>query len=162
MPGRFALYRLGLLGKQILPNSGDCWWPWARPRRLHPPGLRMASEVSCHGFDRGRSNRTPRCGRGSISETRGPGMSSRRSPIAAKHRATRGGWHDQRPARNNTVYNPVKSAKPPSPVQIRAAPPISQFKFDRLCVSRTSGRMQFDYGGLQIGSLFCAPGKVNR
>ena len=70
--------------------------------------------------------------------------------MASKHRTTRGSWLDQKPARDNTLYDPVKSAKPRSPVQIRAAPPIFQFKFDGLCSSGTSRRSQLDYGGLQI------------
>ena len=43
-----------------------------------------------------------------------------------------------------------RSAKPRSPVQIRAAPPNFRFKFDGLCSSGTSRRSQLDYGGPQI------------
>ena len=46
------------------------------------------------------------------------------SSIKARTRGKGDSWTDQRPARDNTIYDPVKSAKPPSPVQIRAAPPI--------------------------------------
>ena len=37
------------------------------------------------------------------------------------------------------MHDPAKSAKPPSPVQIRAAPPIFRFKFDRLRSSSAGG-----------------------
>src|SRR4030095_11151078 len=50
--------------------------------------------------------------------------SSRCSPIAPKYQVERGCWTDQRAARDNRIHDLVKSAKPPSPVQIRAAPPI--------------------------------------
>jgi len=47
-------------------------------------------------------------------------LSSRCSPIAPKHGGKRGSWRYQRSARNNTMYDPVKSAKPPSPGGKRA------------------------------------------
>jgi hypothetical protein len=72
------------------------------------------------------------------------------SPLAPKYQVERGCWNDQKPARDNTSHDPVKSAKPPSPVQIRAAPANFQCEVDRLCVSRTSGRVQLDYGGLEV------------
>src|SRR5215470_15155595 len=45
-------------------------------------------------------------------------------PIAPEHRRKRGLCRDQRARRVNNLANPTKSAKPPPPVQIRAAPPI--------------------------------------
>ena len=51
-----------------------------------------------------------------------------------------GGRADQKAGRINKIDVPALSAKPPSPVQIRAAPPQFQCKFDRLCVSRTCKR----------------------
>jgi hypothetical protein len=43
--------------------------------------------------------------------------------IAPKHQGKRRGRADQKAGRNNKKYVPALSAKPPSPVQIRAAPP---------------------------------------
>ena len=39
-----------------------------------------------------------------------------------------GEYRDQRARRVNNIQNPRKSAKPPSPVQIRAAPPIQNLE----------------------------------
>ncbi len=44
--------------------------------------------------------------------------------IAPKHRGKRGSRADQKAGRINKIDVPALSAKPPSPVQIRAAPPI--------------------------------------
>ena len=95
----------------------------ARYRR----GSEDRSEVSCHRFERGpvdgyakvlrfatanRVGSPPRDSRriaDGISETRGPGTSSRRSPIATKHRLKRGSWVAQRPARTDTTHATVKS-----------------------------------------------------
>jgi hypothetical protein len=49
------------------------------------------------------------------------GGRERRSRISE---ARRGSWSDQRPARCSMMPDSVESAKPPSPVQIRAAPPF--------------------------------------
>jgi hypothetical protein len=46
------------------------------------------------------------------------------SPRTPKYRAEPRSTRDQRARRINKIENPAKSAKPPSPVQIRAAPPI--------------------------------------
>jgi hypothetical protein len=62
------------------------------------------------------------------------------SPRAAKHQGKAGETRDQRARRINNLANPAKSAKPPSPVQIRAAPPNSQCEFDLLCIASTSER----------------------
>jgi hypothetical protein len=43
--------------------------------------------------------------------------------IAPKHQRRRGSRADQKAGRINTIDVPALSAKPPSPVQIRAAPP---------------------------------------
>jgi hypothetical protein len=45
-------------------------------------------------------------------------------PLTPKHQRKPGTTRDQRARRINKLENLAKSAKPPSPVQIRAAPPI--------------------------------------
>src|SRR5918992_3475785 len=45
-------------------------------------------------------------------------------PLTPKHHRKSRSTRDQRARRINKIENPTKSAKPPSPVQIRAAPPI--------------------------------------
>ena len=52
-------------------------------------------------------------------------LQSNFSPRTLKHHGKRGSTRDQRARRINNLANPAKSAKPPSPVQIRAAPPNS-------------------------------------
>ena len=101
------------------------------------PGSRVQPEVeSCLGLNlpgsrqvQGQSmRRAPFSALTSDQSLDGPADEapwSRCSPILPKHQATRGSWNVQRPARGNTMPNPAKSAKPPSPVQIRAAPPFS-------------------------------------
>jgi hypothetical protein len=60
-----------------------------------------------------------RCGAGESSENFGPNF----GPLTPKHDRKRGNtWH-QRASRYSSMNNQTKSAKPPSPVQIRAAPP---------------------------------------
>jgi hypothetical protein len=44
-------------------------------------------------------------------------------PLPPKHRVRRGPCTDQKARRATTIASLTKSAKPPSPVQIRAAPP---------------------------------------
>ena len=46
-------------------------------------------------------------------------------PLAPQHDRKSRNTRDQRARRINKIDNPAKSAKPPSPVQIRAAPPKS-------------------------------------
>src|SRR5688572_11279235 len=74
-----------------------------------------------------------------MASRRASDQSRRKSPIARSNRR-----------RRQVVRQ--RSAKPPSPVQIRAAPPIFQFKFDRLFRISTNERFALDYGGLQISS----------
>ena len=52
------------------------------------------------------------------------GLQSNFSPRVPKHQEEPRGTRDQRARRINRIENPAKSAKPPSPVQIRAAPPF--------------------------------------
>jgi hypothetical protein len=72
--------------------------------------------------------------------------------IAPEHQGKRGDRADQEARRVNKIDVPALSAKPRSPVQIRAAPPIFQFGLDHLCQSGTSRRIQLDYRGRQIHS----------
>ena len=46
------------------------------------------------------------------------------APLTPKHHRKPGNTRDQRARRINNLANPAKSAKPRSPVQIRAPPPI--------------------------------------
>ena len=48
-------------------------------------------------------------------------------PLTPKHPAKGEVSREQQARRVNNIANPEKSAKPPSPVQIRAAPPIPKF-----------------------------------
>jgi hypothetical protein len=59
--------------------------------------------------------------------------------ITPKHQGTPAIIPDQRTRPANKIDNLAKSAKPPSPVQIRAAPPNFQFEIDRLFVRGASG-----------------------
>ena len=84
-----------------------------------------------------------------------PRFQERAPPFTARanlqaHEAKRGSWTDQRPARDNTIHNPVKSAKPPSPVQIRAAPPNFPVQIRSFCapVAQTDAS-PMDCSGLQ-------------
>jgi hypothetical protein len=52
------------------------------------------------------------------------GVQSNFSPRTPKHQGKPGNTRDQRARRINKIENLTKSAKPPSPDQIRAAPPI--------------------------------------
>ena len=64
------------------------------------------------------------------------------------HQAKRGCWTDQRPARDNTIHDPVISAKPPFPVQIRAAPPNFRGSNPTECApAAQTGASQLDYAG---------------
>jgi hypothetical protein len=45
-------------------------------------------------------------------------------PITPKHDGKPWNSRYQRASKDGSIHNPRKSAKPPSPVQIRAAPPI--------------------------------------
>jgi hypothetical protein len=64
--------------------------------------------------------------------------------MTPKHHRRPGTIKDQKTKPGTTNHNPVRSAKPPSPVQIRAAPPISQFKSDRLFVRGASDCSEMD------------------
>ena len=86
---------------------------------------------------------------GGVSKTvnRSPGGWSNRG---LNTRQKRGSWTDQRLARDKTIHDPVKSGKPPSPVQIRAA---LQFFAPNSIVCAPGAQTdasQLDYGGLQI------------
>jgi hypothetical protein len=56
-------------------------------------------------------------------------------------REKRGSGADQKAGRINKIDVPALSAKPPSPVQIRAAPPKSLGKPARLCICGTIRRV---------------------
>src|SRR5262249_2196520 len=56
-------------------------------------------------------------------DSRRQGVASDLRPITPEHRRKRRACRDQRARRVNNLANPTKSAKPPPPVQIRAAPP---------------------------------------
>jgi hypothetical protein len=57
--------------------------------------------------------------------------------IAPEHQGRTGAGPDQQARRDNKLANPALSAKPPSPVQIRAAPP----KFARKFLTRSARRV---------------------
>ena len=56
---------------------------------------------------------------------------------------------DQKAGRINKIAVQALSAKPPSPVQIRAAPPFFQVQFDHLVRRGTTDASQMDCSGLQ-------------
>ena len=67
-------------------------------------------------------------------------LQSNVSPRTPKHHQKSTISRDQRARRINKIENLAKSAKPPSPVQIRAAPPIFLRKITRSPNSRRSSR----------------------
>src|SRR5687768_17332862 len=74
-------------------------------------------------------------GRGRVA--RAVELQSNCSPRTPKHHVRAGETRNQRARRVNNLVNPTKSAKPPSPVQIRAAPPI--LNQHNLFLRRTNG-----------------------
>jgi hypothetical protein len=64
--------------------------------------------------------------------------------ITPKHREERGSKADQKARQVNKIDVPALSAKPPSPVQIRAAPSVFIGNLRRLFVHGTSNAPQMD------------------
>jgi len=63
-----------------------------------------------------------------VQENFGPGF----GPLTPKHHPKPTNTRYQRASNDSSIYNATKSAKPPSPVQIRAAPPKSLGNFQIL------------------------------
>ena len=135
-------------------TTGGRAYPWRprcrfqRPRRgsLHSIsfGLSMWS-VSCKCSDNLKARRLlrswnayRRCSPISVEDR----LQSNFSPRTPKHQGKPGSTRDQRARRINKIENLAKSAKPPSPVQIRAAPPISPSKSDRLVAEASTADRQ--------------------
>ena len=86
-----------------------------------------------------RRRTSPLVGRLAVLTTGRPETNSRQ--LTPKHQGKPAIIRDQRTRPVNNIHNLTKSAKPPSPVQIRAAPPNSQFKSDCLFFPRTIQRL---------------------
>ena len=71
-------------------------------------------------------------------------------PLTPNHHRKPGNTRDQRARRINKIENLAKSAKPPSPVQIRAAPPISSVNSIVCARAAQADAFQLDYSGLQV------------
>jgi hypothetical protein len=133
---------------------------WIRPdRRVLArvrPALSSALAHGAAGFGVGRCGRLRLLGRRFAGTQANPRtgeqqkLASDLRPLTPEHQGKPPITRYQQARRDNTKQDLKKSAKPPSPVQIRAAPPISQCKFDRLCRGSTRERHLMDYGGLQI------------
>jgi hypothetical protein len=78
-------------------------------------------------------------------------------PLPPTHQVKPWPCSDQKARKTTNMTRFTKSAKPPSPVQIRAAPPNFQFKSAHLFYCRPSGGLQLDYGGLQITGVWLCP-----
>jgi hypothetical protein len=108
-----------------------------------------------------------------------PASSSLQSNFGAtapKHHRKTGIIKDQKTKPGNRKHNPVRSAKPPSPVQIRAAPPKSLRKTHRLfpgdtikCAQMFSNRdgdtvrwFRKSLDGLELPDTRCAGEEVSR
>ena len=75
-------------------------------------------------------------------------------PLRPKHHRKPGNIRDQRARRINKIENFAKSAKPPSPVQIRAAPPTLQRSIEAKVARRRAKRE-----GGRINGLSASVGK---
>ena len=74
--------------------------------------MRLASPETCVSVGR------------DLRKTSYPKLRTNLGPQPPKHGVKRGFGRHQKAGRVNNIDNPAESAKPPSPVQIRAAPPI--------------------------------------
>ena len=79
-----------------------------------------------------------------------------------KHRLIPGIITDQKTKPGITIDNPVRSAKPRSPVQIRAAPPIHSSKSTRSAICLRRGTTPIVLECSRIRSLWNIAGLVNR
>ena len=77
--------------------------------------MRLASPETCVSVGR------------DLRKTSYPKLRTNLGPQPPKHGVKRGFGRHQKAGRVNNIDNPAESAKPPSPVQIRAAPPTSSF-----------------------------------
>jgi hypothetical protein len=95
-------------------------------------GSGYASEARWAGADRSPSrDRDPTDDEHEALLGLGPNL----GPIRPKHQGEPASTEYQKTRPANKIQSRAESAKPPSPVQIRAAPPIFQFEFDRVCPS---------------------------
>ena len=90
-------------------------------RRLSSPKM---TRGAVFGRTRMPMRRTARARPGCAGDGRNK-LQSNFSPRTPEHHGRRGSARDQRARRFNKIENPRESAKPPPPVQIRAAPPIT-------------------------------------
>ena len=68
------------------------------------------------------------------------GLGNNLGTLTPKHQVKRGSRADQKAERINKIDVPALSAKPPSPVQIRAAPPNSLKKIAKRAQAETGER----------------------
>jgi hypothetical protein len=109
---------------------------------------------SAHG---GRAHRQHGVGRNSRPAKR----QSNFSPRAPKHRRKTGNTRNQRARRINNLQNSAKLAKPPSPVQIRAADPTGSSSFGWQANLRNLIQPPED-GGTERTGVVWPPSRVSR
>ena len=101
------------------------------PRRFLPDGADDAVAAPGRSLGRIQAYRSPYAfKKSSLSEERRPSkLGNNLGTLAPKYREKRGSRADQKAGRINKIDVPALSAKPPSPVQIRAAPTCGRCAF---------------------------------
>jgi hypothetical protein len=125
--GRTATRVAGVVGRSSGYRNGRGWiYRWV----IVSPSAKLVMPAKCRGAPISLPSRwslTTMCGTLRVMRAkwhlrvgeRGNNLGT----IAPKHQGKRGSRADQKTRRVNKIDNPAVSAKPPSPVQIRAAPP---------------------------------------